>query len=277
MQTTVLTPDERRQWDTEGYIGPYPAHDPDEALRAARDVDRHVLRRLRWRANLHRLLGLRRPARHWRFQMTRNRHLDLPFVARLCNLPTIVDRVALLLGSDLILWRSQFFLQSGKPEEGLAWHRDLYVNLLAEPRTSLSVHMAVTEAPEDNCVLILPGTHTLSTEQIASEHGLAPVAGRESNRQGSPQFYGELKRSSAIKRMLLKQGEFFIFNEALVHASSESASPSRARVAMGLRITVPSVKVLPFAFADTLPKVHRCALLRGSNIPSLNELLPLAL
>jgi hypothetical protein len=152
--------------------------------------------------------------------MTRNRHLDLEIVARLCKLPSIVDRVARLFGSDLILWRSQFFLQTGRPEEGLGWHRDLYLNLLGEPRTSLSVHLAVTEASGDNCVLILPGTHKMSTEQIASEHG------------------------------------------------------SCSRIAMGMRITVPSVKVLPFAFADTLPKVHRCVLLRGNNSPDLNELLP---
>lgn len=274
MPAPSLNQDELRQWDTDGYLGPYPAHDCAEALRVAKDIDRHVVRLVRWRSSLHRLLGMRRPARHWRFQMTRNRHLDLRFVARLCNLPPIVDRVALLFGSDLILWRSQFFLQSGKPEEGLGWHRDLYVNLLEEPRTSLSVHLAVTEAPEDNCVLILPGTHKMTTDQIYSEHGLALIPGRESNRQGSPQFDGAPKRSGAIRRMLLKPGEFFLFNEALAHASSESPNPSRSRVAMGMRITVPSVRVLPFAFADTLPKVHRCALLRGNNVPNLNELLP---
>jgi ectoine hydroxylase-related dioxygenase (phytanoyl-CoA dioxygenase family) len=205
--------------------------------------------------------------------MTRNRHLDLPFVARICSLPAIVDRVAQLFGSDLILWRTQFFLQSGKPSEGLGWHRDLYVNLLEAPRTSLSVHLAVTEASEDNCVLILPGTHTMTTDQICREHGLAPRAGRESNNQGSPQFSGTPGRG-AVKHMPLKPGEFFIFNEALVHASSEIPKPSRARIAMGMRVTVPSVKVLPLAFADTLPKVHRCVMLRGDNRPGLNELLP---
>lgn len=274
MQTPSLGPDDLRQWEAEGYVGPFSAYEGAEALRVAQDIDRHVLRLLRWRSNLHRWLGMKKPARHWRFQRTRNRHLDLPSVARVCRLPAIVDRVAQLFGSDLILWRTQCFLQSGKPGEGLGWHRDLYVNLLESPRTSLSVHLAVTEAPDDNCVLILPGTHNMTTEQICSEHGLALLPGKESNRQGSPQFDGAPARSSGIKRMPLKPGEFFIFNEALVHASSEVANPSRPRVAMGMRITVPSVKVLPLAFADTLPKVHRCAMLRGNNVPSLNDLLP---
>jgi hypothetical protein len=192
------------------------------------------------------VLGLSRPDRHWRFQITRNRHLDLPLVARICNNPAIVDRVAQLFGSDLILWRTQFFLQIGKPSEGLG----------------------------DNCVLILPGTHGMTTEQICREHGLGLREGRESNNQGSPQFSGTPRPSGAVKHMPLEPGEFFIFNEALVHASSESPNPSNTRVAMGMRVTVPGVKVLPLAFSDTLPKVHRCALLRGNNQPSLNELLP---
>lgn len=274
MQATSLSQEALSHWDTEGYVGPYPAYDCAEALRVAKDIDRNVVRLVRWRSGLHRLLGMQKPSRHWRFQRTLNRHLDLQIVARLCNQPSIVDRVALLFGSDLILWRSQFFLQSGKPAEGLGWHRDLYLNLLEEPRTSLSVHLAVTEAAEDNCVLILPGTHKMTTDRICSEHGLTVFPGKESNRSGSPQFHGEPKRSSAIKRMLLKPGEFFIFNEALVHASSENPDPSRSRIAMGMRITVPSVKVLPLAFADTLPKVHRCVRLRGHDFANLNELSP---
>jgi ectoine hydroxylase-related dioxygenase (phytanoyl-CoA dioxygenase family) len=274
MQTTVLSADELRQWESDGYVGPYAAYDGEEAARVARSIDRQVLRRVRWRSTLHRLLGWKRPDRHWRFQMTRNRHLDLPVVARICGLPAIVERVALLFGADLILWRTQFFLQSGKPSEGLGWHRDLYVNLLEAPRTSLSVHLAVTEATEDNCVLILPGTHNMTNDQICSAHGLALVRGRESNLQGSPQFAGAPKRSEAVKRMPLKPGEFFIFNEALAHASSEASNPSRSRIAMGMRVTVPSVRVLPLAFSDTLPKVHRCVMLRGQNHPGLNELLP---
>lgn len=273
MLPAILGANELRQWESDGYVGPFAAYDGDEAARVARSIDRQVLRMLRWRSTFHRLLGLERPNRHWRFQLTRNRHLDLPVVARICSLPAIVDRVALLFGSDLILWRTQFFLQSGKPSEGLGWHRDLYVNLLEEPRTSLSVHLAVTEATEDNCVLILPGTHRMTTEQICREHGLGLRAGRESNRQGSPQF-GGAPGSGAVKRVPLKPGEFFIFDEALVHASSESPNPSRSRVAMGMRVTVPSVRVRPEAFADTLPKVHRCVMLRGDNRPGLNELLP---
>ena len=59
-----------------------------------------------------------------------------------------------------------------------------------------------------------------------------------------------------------------------MHASSESGEAARARIAMGMRVTVPGVKVLPLAFADTLPKRHGCVMLRGSNLPGVNELLP---
>ena len=48
----------------------------------------------------------------------RNRHLDLPLVAKICRHPALVERLAALLGPDLLLWRSNFFIQSALPHDG---------------------------------------------------------------------------------------------------------------------------------------------------------------
>ena len=69
----------------------------------------------------------------------------------------------------------------------------------------------------------------------------------------------------------MKPGEFVIFDEALLHASSVAERASQ-RVGLAVRVTVPQVRVLPEAFVESLPLVHRCALLRGENASGLNEL-----
>lgn len=192
----------------------------------------------------------------------RNRHLDWEVARRLVSSAAMLDAACQVLGPELVLWRSNFFI--GKPGRGIGWHQDEYQTLLADPVNQVSLHLGITAASEDNCVMIVPGTHVLTREQLA-EMGFNFIRGSDKGAYGTPNFWrGESspgKRFDVVK-MTVRPGEFFLFHPSLVHASRDNTTPVPAaaaapaaaippRVGLGLRITVPRNQILPGAFAET--------------------------
>jgi NAD(P)-dependent dehydrogenase (short-subunit alcohol dehydrogenase family) len=255
-----LSPAELEGFRERGYLGPFAAYQPDE-MAEIRDLLEQRIPKFRE--------GHRSAATA--LQQVRNRHLDLPLVARICRHPALVERLAALLGPDLLLWRSNFFIQSGMPDDGLPWHQDRYLTLLAEPRTNLSAQFAITESSRENCMVFLPGTHRLSRAELGAKYGLEFEEWSEGGAYGTPRFHPVDPGRLPLDPIVMKPGEFVIFDEALLHASSVAERASR-RIGLAVRVTVPQVRVLPEAFVESLPLVHRCALLRGNNAGGLNEL-----
>lgn len=200
--------------------------------------------------------------------MRRNRHLDCPLVEGLVRGLPIAQIARTLLAEELVLWRSQmFFMQAGK---GLRWHQDQYLTLLAEDTRQVSVHLSLTRTKEDNCIKIVPGSHTLSRAELAAK-GFNLIAGSDGGKYGAPNFWRDPSGELEALPMLLEPGEFFVFHPRLLHGSRDvtaaveerpvggtAASP---RIGLGLRIAAASNPVLPAAFAETLPRPDRCVAL----------------
>src|SRR3954468_10487283 len=89
---------------------------------------------------------------------TAHRHLDCPLVHQLCAHREVVDRVASILGPDLLLWYSRFFdKQPGS--EPVHWHQDGHFWPI-EPDTCVSAWIAIDRADETNgCLEAIPGSH----------------------------------------------------------------------------------------------------------------------
>jgi len=256
----ALSRAELEEFRQRGYLGPFTAYQPAEMAEIRAQLEPQVRQPPAG-------LGSAATPRH----NVRNRHLDLPLVAKICRHPALVERLAALLGPDLLLWRSNFFIQSGMPDDGLPWHQDRYLTLLAEPRTNLSAQFAITESSQENCMVFLPGTHRLSRGELCAKYGLEFQEWSEGGAYGTPRFAPVDDRSLPLEPIVMKPGEFVIFDEALLHASSVAEQASQ-RIGLAVRVTVPKVRVLPEAFVESLPLVYRCALLRGNNAGGLNEL-----
>ena len=99
---------------------------------------------------------------------SRNRHLDLPAVARICRIPEVVGRVRAVLGPDLLLWRSNIFGMSAATYQ-LPWHRDEYNDVLdfPSPASHCSLQINLTDASEQNCVAVIPGSHRWDAAELA--------------------------------------------------------------------------------------------------------------
>jgi hypothetical protein len=184
---------------------------------------------------------------------TESRHLDSASVWELCSAPTVVNKLKSLYGPDLMVWASTLFdktpAQAENPGE-YPWHQDWW-HWKIQPRTSLSMWLAVTDATRENgCVEVIPGTHTCEIPTIV----------RRDTLQADPAHFDESKKVP----MVMRAGQFFLFNEATLHRSTPNRSDAR-RVGLSFRVSLPSVK------SDRL---YPCAMLCGTDKHGINKFLP---
>jgi ectoine hydroxylase-related dioxygenase (phytanoyl-CoA dioxygenase family) len=159
------------------------------------------------------------------------RHLDRRVVHDLVTGPAILDRMASLFGEDLILWATYFFNKEPGGKE-IPWHQDFNYWPL-EPVVNLSAWIAVDPATRENsCVRIIPGSHKKIVRHVPSRDGMA--FGEEADP-------AEIDESKAVE-MELRPGEFFLFNERLLHQSNRNDS-NRRRLGLTCRVTVPLVRI----------------------------------
>ena len=132
---TALAEDKIAQWKFDGFLSPFPLLEAEELQRCQAGVQRFET----W-------LGSPINAHHemkWRSMS----HLLMPWVANLARDPRILDRVEGLLGPDILIFTSTFFIKEPHSPTIAAWHQDLtYYGL--EPKEEVTVWIALTEASE---------------------------------------------------------------------------------------------------------------------------------
>ena len=168
-----------------------------------------------------------------------DRHLDHRVVCRLCRGPELVDRIASLLGPDLMIWRSNFQVKYPAAEASagdkgpvdVPWHQDgAYFGL--QPLVLVSAWIAITEATADNgCLLVVRGSHTTTFAHRDSE--------RTTFGRSVPQ---DAIDPAAVRTLELRPGEFVLFNENTLHASRPNRT-SAPRIGLTPRVSVPFVRV----------------------------------
>lgn len=169
-----------------------------------------------------------------------DRHLDHPAVCRLCRAPELVERIASLLGPDLMVWRSNFQVKEPLAEASgdrqryaaVPWHQDgAYFGL--QPLVLVSAWIAITEATADNgCLLVVPGSHTAT---FAHTHDPERAA---FGRSVPP----DAVDPAAVRALEMRPGEFVLFNENTLHASGPNRTP-HPRIGFTPRVSVPFVRV----------------------------------
>jgi len=123
------------QWTYDGFLSPFPLLDEAALLACRQGVERYES----WLGspiNAH-------PDMKWRSMP----HLLLPWAARLARHPRILDKVEDLLGPDILIFTSTFFIKEAHSPTIAAWHQDsTYYGL--EPKEEVTVWIALTEASE---------------------------------------------------------------------------------------------------------------------------------
>jgi len=157
-----------------------------------------------------------------------SRHLDSADVLELCTRPEIVERIAAVLGPQIVLWRSNFFPKTPGEAE-LEWHRDApHWGKILQPMINVSAWLAIDPSTRMNgCVSVIPGSNHRQYAATGEDDKFV-VVNREEAEGAIP--------------MELAPGEFFIFNQNVVHSSSANVSQAR-RLGLAIRYTLPNVVV----------------------------------
>jgi hypothetical protein len=247
-----LTPGEVRQFHEQGFLPRFRLKSPEEMEPIRRTIGREVLGRPsawpgEWTPGMCRF--------------TQSRHLDSRPIWELCSDPRVVRRMASLLGRDLLLWRTNLWNKEPAGDDGprsgeIPWHQDWFYWSM-EPPMGVTAWLALDRTTRENsCVRVIPGSHKRAIPHV-------PVHGKSFQTGADPALFDE---SQAVD-MELEAGEFFLFNERLLHGSLPNRSRS-PRLGLAIRVTVPFVRIAPeedFVF-------HPLMVLHGSDEMGFNEL-----
>jgi len=223
-----------------GYLGPYAAISPAEMKPFRAAIEAQVLK-----------TDGPNPLRPMQ-----SRHMDSPEVYDLAAHPAVIERIACLLGPDIVVWTTNFWLKEPGGAE-IPWHQDINFWPI-EPPVNVSAWIAIDEVTVDNaCVRIIPGSH-----RQFMQHSQAP-AEMAIHEMVDANAYDEREAVN----MELKPGEFFLFSERLLHASGVNNSNSR-RLGLSVRVTVPFVHIFQ---DDHLHPGHTAILAHGKDVMGFNR------
>jgi len=235
-----LSPAEVNFFVENGYLGPYAAMTPAEMTPVREAIEANVLNTDG--------PNPRRPMQ--------SRHMDNAAVYDLASHPAIIERIAGLLGPDVVVWTTNFWLKEPGAAE-IPWHQDINFWPI-EPPVNVSAWVAIDEVTVENaCVQVILGSHRqfLQHSRAPAEMAIAEMV--------DPNAYD----AGTVVNMELKPGEFFLFSERLLHASSKNTS-DRRRLGLSIRITVPFVHI----FQDShLHPGHTAILAKGKDVMGFNR------
>jgi len=205
-----------------GFLFPLPALAPEEIVACLAGLDR-----------LERELGS--PVADADIRWRSHAHAHSPWFNRLIRHPRILDAVEDLIGPDILVWTSTFFIKEPHSPTFAAWHQDAtYFGL--EPKESVCAWVALTDAShEAGCMEALSSRgapRQLRHAALRLEHSI--------NRAG--QTIVEPLDSSRPIAMSLPAGYFSLHHEFAVHRSAPN-NASHRRIGIGLNYIPPHVRV----------------------------------
>lgn len=238
----ALSPAEIETFRDRGFVGPFTAFEARDMERVRQTIYERVLAT---------------PTPYCPFGL-RVRHLDSRTVYELCSARAIVERMQSLFGPDLVLWNSNLFnkppAEPGRAEE-YPWHQDHY-NWNMEPVLNVSAWLAIGPATlENGCVEVIPGSHRQIVPPVKDTD---PRLSLRFGGVASDPSYVDTTKKVALP---LEPGQFFLFNERLLHHSSPNRTRQH-RLGLAVRVTVPIVKV-----SEPFP----CVLLSGEDRMGFNR------
>jgi len=220
-----LTPAQVASYERDGFLTPNPALSPDEPAA--------LLGKL---AAFEATLGgpLTSEAINARYRS--RTHVLLPWVHSLVSRPAILDTIEDLIGPDILVYTSTWFIKEPESAAIAAWHQDAtYFGL--RPYVHVTAWLALTDATAENgCMEFLPGSH--HGGQREHRAGVVPAS---VNRAGQA-IVGAVDDRPAVHAPL-HAGEFSLHHTLCLHRSQPNQSAGR-RVGLAISYVPTSVRHL---------------------------------
>ena len=160
-------------------------------------------------------------------------HAVLPVLADLARAPAITDRVAEILGEDLLVWGSSFFIKEPHTADYVSWHQDLHYWGL-DDTDEVTAWVALSPATiESGCMRFVAGSHLSVVEHKDTfADGNLLTRGQE--------LAVEVDDAKATN-VILQPGQMSLHHGRLFHASHANNSDAR-RIGFAIRYIKPSMR-----------------------------------
>jgi non-haem Fe2+, alpha-ketoglutarate-dependent halogenase len=241
----ALTQSQVQSYRYHGYLFPLPALGADEAARCLAGLER---------AEAHLGSPLPKADMKWRGAA----YTYLPWVNQLVRHPRILDLVEDVIGPDILVFWSTFFIKEPGSPTFAAWHQDAtYFGL--EPYEHVTAWVALSDASrEAGCMEVL-SSHGAPRQR---HHAAARLA---NSINGAGQVIVEPLDEANAVAMTLQAGELSLHHTLCPHRSAPNRAPHRR---VGLGISYIPAHVRPVG-SYRMPAL----LVRGSNAPGHFDLL----
>ena len=154
----------------------------------------------------------------------------------LCTEPRILDLVQDLLGEDLVLWGTHFFLKEPGDSKRVSWHQDASYWPLSPSKTA-TVWLAIDDADAGNGAMqVIPRSHV--NAQLAYRRSSA-----EENNVLSQTTLAAEEQGDPPVTIALRAGQVSLHTDWLIHGSEPNRS-ARRRCGLTLRFTAADVRAL---------------------------------
>jgi non-haem Fe2+, alpha-ketoglutarate-dependent halogenase len=147
-------------------------------------------------------------------------HLVSGVLSDLVRHETILDNVERLLGPNILVWGSDFFIKEAGTPNFVSWHQDAtYWGLT--PHDVVTAWVALTPSTvESGCLRVIPGTHLQSILPHANNYGASNMLSR-----GQTIVRG-FDESKAID-VVLAPGQMSLHHVKIAHGSNPNRSTHR--------------------------------------------------
>ena len=153
-------------------------------------------------------------------------HLLFTWLADLVRHPAILDAVEDVLGPNLLVWSTSFFIKEARDPAYVSWHQDATYWGLSAPDV-LTAWVAFTDATiENGAMRMVPGSHD---EQLAHRDTFAP----NNLLSRGQEIAVEVDEARGVD-ILLRAGEMSLHHVRMVHGSPANRSDDR-RVGFAIR------------------------------------------
>jgi len=154
-------------------------------------------------------------------------HLLFTWVADLIRHPRILDVVERIVGPDILVWQTTFFIKEAHDPSFVSWHQDSTYWGMSEPEVVTAWVALSPSTSLSGCVRVIPGTHRLDQMPHVETRAAQNLLTR------GQEIAVDVDEAKAVS-MTLDPGEMSLHHIRTFHSSEPNRSGDR-RIGLAIR------------------------------------------